>query len=100
MARPKVGLALFGCVPPRDATLRTKEATIMPRYTDLHATVRRRARAVTLAAIEPVESRLLLSAGALDTTFGSNGTVETGFGGVMNSGAQDAVLQSDGKIVV
>lgn len=56
--------------------------------------------AAVVPAIEPVESRLLLSAGALDTTFGSNGTVETGFAGVMNSGAHDAVLQSDGKIVV
>src|SRR4051812_5080343 len=51
-------------------------------------------------AVEYLESRTLLSAGALDTTFGSGGTVETSFGGVMNSGAHDAVLQSDGKIVV
>jgi uncharacterized delta-60 repeat protein len=51
-------------------------------------------------AVEHLESRMLLAAGALDPTFGSSGTVEAGFGGVMNSGAHDAVLQSDGKIVV
>jgi uncharacterized delta-60 repeat protein len=50
-------------------------------------------------AVEFLESRTLLAAGALDPTFGSNGTAEFGFGGVMNSGAHDAALQSDGKIV-
>ena len=60
---------------------------------------RRLARPVAVA-VEDLESRTLLAAGALDPTFGSNGTAEFGFSGVMNSGAVDAVLQSDGKIVV
>src|SRR5215218_2439185 len=51
-------------------------------------------------AVEYLESRTLLAAGALDPTFGSNGTAEFGFGGAMHSGARDAALQSDGKIVV
>src|SRR4051794_2142463 len=51
-------------------------------------------------AVEYLESRTLLAAGALDPTFGSNGTVEASFGGAVHSGAKDAALQSDGKIVV
>jgi uncharacterized delta-60 repeat protein len=74
----------------------------MPRPNPLHVSfVRRaRARALVTVAVEAVESRLLLSAGDLDTTFGAGGKVDTGFSGAMHSGAKDAVLQSDGKIVV
>jgi uncharacterized delta-60 repeat protein len=73
----------------------------MPRFTPRPQSSARAALARPVAvAVEFLESRTLLAAGALDPTFGSNGTAEFGFGGVMNSGARDAVLQSDGKIVV
>jgi uncharacterized delta-60 repeat protein len=39
------------------------------------------------------------SPGSLDNTFGTNGVVSTGFGGIYET-AQSVVIQSDGKIVV
>jgi uncharacterized delta-60 repeat protein len=49
-------------------------------------------------ALEPLESRCLLSAGQLDTTFGSGGIVTTAIG--TSADAYAVVLQSDGKILV
>jgi uncharacterized delta-60 repeat protein len=47
-----------------------------------------------------LEDRTLLSAGDLDPTFGMGGTVFSDFQGPLDSKAQDAALQPDGKIVV
>jgi uncharacterized delta-60 repeat protein len=49
--------------------------------------------------VEALEDRWLLSAGALDPTFGSGGTVTTNFGNNTNTSAQVLVIQPDGKIV-
>jgi uncharacterized delta-60 repeat protein len=50
--------------------------------------------------LEPLENRTLLSAGDLDPTFGMGGEVTTSFPGPLDSQAQSAALQPDGKIVV
>src|SRR5262249_54947341 len=47
--------------------------------------------------LEALEDRWMLSAGALDPTFGSGGTVTTSFNAGANAGA--IALQPDGKIV-
>jgi uncharacterized delta-60 repeat protein len=52
--------------------------------------------------LEALEDRYLLSAGALDPTFGSGGTVTTSFGNInakAQVNAQVLVIQPDGKIV-
>jgi uncharacterized delta-60 repeat protein len=49
-------------------------------------------------ALERLEDRTLLDAGALDLTFGTNGKVITDFGGT--EGRDNVALQADGKIVV
>jgi uncharacterized delta-60 repeat protein len=50
--------------------------------------------------LEVLEDRCLLSAGVLDPTFGSGGSVTTSFGNnVKNTSAQVLVIQPDGKIV-
>src|SRR3954469_13363258 len=73
----------------------------MPRPARSHPSSARSLRKRPVAvAVEFLESRTLLSAGRLGRTFGSNGTAEFGFSGAMHSGARDAALQSDGKIVV
>jgi uncharacterized delta-60 repeat protein len=50
--------------------------------------------------LEPLEDRCLLSAGALDPTFGVGGEVLTHVGGFSFAGANATAIQSDGKIVV
>ena len=52
------------------------------------------------AAVERLEDRSLLSAGALDPTFGLGGIVTTDFLGSNTDAAQAVALQNDGKIVV
>lgn len=47
---------------------------------------------------EPLESRRLLSAGFLDPTFGTNGTVTQQYNG--NNDGVASVVQADGKIIV
>ena len=59
---------------------------------------RPRHRAATRLAIEQLEDRTLLTAGALDPTFGLGGKVTTDFGS-RDDGAAGAVVQPDGKIV-
>lgn len=49
--------------------------------------------------LESLESRVLLSAGALDPTFGTGGKVLTGVQGSRGGAAQAVVVQADGKIV-
>jgi uncharacterized delta-60 repeat protein len=51
----------------------------------------------TILRLEALEERYLLSAGALDPTFGSGGTVTTSFG--KSTEADALVIQPDGKIV-
>jgi uncharacterized delta-60 repeat protein len=53
--------------------------------------------AIRRAAIESLESRQLLSAGNLDSSFGKGGITEAGF--TSTSFAHDLAVQSDGKIV-
>src|SRR3954466_723286 len=54
----------------------------------------------TSAAIEPLEARqLLATAGSLDTTFGSGGKAKAALG-IYRFHANQAALQSDGKILV
>src|SRR5438270_10459754 len=49
--------------------------------------------------LEHLESRTLLSAGDLDPTFGMGGELTNSFQGPLDSQAQAAALQPDGKIV-
>src|SRR5262245_49687801 len=58
---------------------------------------RTRRRTIPLS-FERLEDRRLLSAGALDPTFGSGGKVTTDFGGVLDQAAS-VVIQPDGKVV-
>src|SRR5262249_33782591 len=53
----------------------------------------------TRLQLEPLESRCLLSAGSLDTTFGVGGQVVTDFGGFDQANAV-AIQPNDDKIVV
>jgi len=48
---------------------------------------------------EPLESRTLLNAADLDTTFGSAGIATTQFSGYGSSSVQAVALQSDGKLI-
>src|SRR5688572_6760799 len=57
---------------------------------------RRRCRPV----VEFLESRTLLAAGDLDSSFGANGKVLTDFPNTNNDAVLQAVLQADDKIVV
>ena len=50
--------------------------------------------------LEPLEQRRLLSAGDLDSTFGSGGIVTTDFLQLGNDYAKDVMVQPDGKTVV
>ena len=52
------------------------------------------------AAIESLESRRLLSAGTLDTTFNGTGLVVNNLTGAESAGVSAMVEQSDGKFVV
>ncbi len=61
----------------------------------LRPSLRTRAR----PQLEMLEGRCLMSAGALDPTFGSGGAVTTSFGNNTNTSAQVLALQPDGKIV-
>ncbi|MBW3540325.1 MAG: hypothetical protein KY476_08645 [Planctomycetes bacterium] len=64
-------------------------------------TSRRRAPARCSPAADVLEDRILLSAGALDTSFGGDGLVTTDLGGYTADRAADmVVVQGDGKIVV
>jgi uncharacterized delta-60 repeat protein len=51
-------------------------------------------------AVEPLEGRMLLSAGDLDPTFGTGGQLTTGFMLPHDSTAVATAVQADGKIVV
>jgi uncharacterized delta-60 repeat protein len=62
----------------------------------------RRARPIhaTQLRLDVLEDRTLLAAGALDTTFGTNGLATTHFPGSTGSSAAALAEQSDGKLVV
>src|SRR4051794_18605022 len=49
--------------------------------------------------VEAVEARLLLTAGALDTSFGSNGMATATVGSISDTGAGVAVQPTDLKVV-
>src|SRR5262245_24339615 len=49
--------------------------------------------------VEQLEDRTLLSAGALDPTFGDGGRLATSFVGASRDEAWDMAVQADGKIV-
>src|SRR4051812_42222373 len=50
--------------------------------------------------LESLESRQLLSAGALDTSFNDDGKATIDFGGGVKVSANDVAVQTDGKTVV
>src|SRR5688500_2418993 len=58
-----------------------------------------RIRAAIAGAIEPLESRMLFTAGDLDTTFGGTGTVSLNYFN-RNDLANAVAVQSDGKVIV
>jgi uncharacterized delta-60 repeat protein len=63
--------------------------------------MRKQQNARTILCLEPLEDRCLLSAGALDPTFGSSGIVTThvGLPGATNEAAYAVALQPDGKLI-
>src|SRR5215213_6721150 len=60
----------------------------------------RSGRTLRSVAAETLESRRLLSAGDLDTTFGAGGKVLTDLPGSLSASAFSAAYQPDGKLVV
>src|SRR5262249_12135399 len=74
----------------------------MLRFTHKHRSGNRLARRPTpRPRLEPLEDRTLLTAGALDPTFGDGGLVTTDFRSITRDNPADlVVVQPDGKIVV
>lgn len=63
-------------------------------------TFSKRLALLVCAAVLTLPNVVMARAGSLDPTFGTGGIVTTNFGGENNTGANAAVIQSDGKILV
>src|SRR4051812_33541141 len=59
----------------------------------------RRRRSSTLLHLERLEDRQLLSAGSLDSSFGTGGLVTTDFSATAESRPNGVAIQSDGKVI-
>src|SRR5262245_5866784 len=67
--------------------------------TAMHRNSRRALRSAALASLESLESRRLLSAGSLDTNFGTGGIVTTSFNGPSQDGVNAVIKDNAGGYV-